>query len=210
MVTRLESIDLEKIERDVYREYCQDGLADLLIGAFLLFIGLFLPTGSVAPFIVLPILFFAPALQALKKRLVYPRTGYVELRAGDPQPLPYFILGALILGLVVFIILLLSMGILAKPAQWYRWLPIMFGIWLAGIFTGLALRIRLARYAVVAGVALIGGPVFALLPLPGKLGNLGLLFATVGGVLLACGALALALFLRRHPLPAEEVADGQA
>ena len=206
----MESIDVDRIERDVYHEYCQDGLADLLIGAFLLLIGLFLPTGSVAPFIVLPFLFFAPALQVLKKRLVYPRIGYVELRAGDPQPLPGFILGSLILGLVAFGLLLLSMGILAQPAQWYRWMPIMFGIWLAGIFAGLAVRVRLARYAVVAAMALIGGPVCALLPLLGKLGNLGLHFATVGGMLLAWGALALALFLRQPLLLPEEVADDRA
>ena len=48
-------------------------------------------------------------------------------------------------------------------------MPIMTGIWLDGIFLGLALRVRLARYFVVAGVALLGGPVFAFLPLEGKL-----------------------------------------
>jgi hypothetical protein len=32
-------INLDKIERDVYRDYCQDGLADVLIGGFLLFVG---------------------------------------------------------------------------------------------------------------------------------------------------------------------------
>ena len=31
---------MEKIEQNVYREYCQDGLADMLIGTYLLFVGL--------------------------------------------------------------------------------------------------------------------------------------------------------------------------
>jgi hypothetical protein len=204
----MEQIDIDKIERNVYRDYCQDGLADMLIGAYFFILGLALAAGTVAPFIVL-ILFFAPALQALKKRFVYPRTGYVELRQGDPQPLPWFILGSLILGLVVLVTLFLSMGIIAKPAQWYRWMPIMFGIWLAGILLGLALRIRLVRYFFLSGVALIGGPASTLLPLEGKLAPLGLFLASLGAVWLLWGAVAFVLFLRRHPVQVEEADDVQ-
>jgi hypothetical protein len=205
----MEQIDVDKIERNVYRDYCQDGLADMLIGAYLLILGLALPAGRAAPFIVL-ILFFAPVLQALKKRFVYPRTGYVELRQGDPQPLPWFTLGSLILGLIVLVILFLSMGIIAQPARWYRWMPITFGIWLTGTFLGLALRIRLARYYVVAGVAAIGGPIFALLPLEGKLEPIGLFMATVGAVLLVWGAAVFLRFLRRYPVQVEGVDDVRA
>lgn len=205
----MEQIDIDKIERNVYRDYCQDGLADMLIGAYLLFWGLALPAGTVAPFIVL-FLFFAPALQALKKRFVYPRTGYVELRQGDPQPLPQFILGSLILGLVALVAVLIAAGVIAQPDRWYRWMPIMFGIWLTGTFLGLALRVRLARYHVMAGVALIGGPASALLSLPGKLDNLGLFLASVGAVLLGWGVVALLLFVRRHPIQVEEADDVRA
>jgi hypothetical protein len=205
----MEQIDIDKIERNVYRDYCQDGLADMLIGAYLLFWGLALPAGTVAPFIVL-FLFFAPALQALKKRFVYPRTGYVELRQGDPQPLPQFILGSLILGLVALVAVLIAAGVIAQPDRWYRWMPIMFGIWLTGIFLGLALRVRLARYHVMAGVALIGGPASALLSLPGKLDNLGLFLASVGAVLLGWGMVALLVFVRRHPIQVEKADDVRA
>lgn len=205
----MEPIDIRQLERNVYRDYFQDGLPDVLIGAFFLFLGVSLPGGSMAPLAVFPILLFAPVLEALKKRFVYPRTGYVELRKGDPRPLPQFILGALILGLAVLVTLLLSMGIIGKPAQWYRWMPIMFGIWLAGIFLGLALRVRLARYHVVAGVALIGGPVCAFLPLERKLEPLGLFLAMVGFVLLAWGVGAFLRFLRRYPVQVEEADDGQ-
>lgn len=205
----MEQIDIDKIERNVYRDYCQDGLADMLIGAYLLFWGLALPAGTVVPFIVL-FLFFAPVLQALKKRFVYPRTGYVELRQGDPQPLPQFILGSLILGLVALVAVLIAAGVIAQPDRWYRWMPIMFGIWLTGIFLGLALRVRLARYHVMAGVALIGGPASALLSLPGKLDNLGLFLASVGAVLLGWGVVALLVFVRRHPIQVEEADDVRA
>lgn len=92
----------------------------MMAGVYLLFIGLLLPGGHVAPFIVLSIVCFVPLLQALKKRFTYSRTGYVELRQGDPQPLPWFILGSLALGLVALVAVLIAVGVMAQPGQWYR------------------------------------------------------------------------------------------
>jgi hypothetical protein len=202
----MEKIDLEQIERNVFRDYFQDGLVDMVFGAYFLFIGLGLAADS-TPFIVFPIVFFAPLLRGLKKRFTYPRTGYVEFRQGDPQALPWFVLGSLVLGLVALVAVLIAVGVIAQPDQWYRWMPIFFGICLAGIFLGLALRVGLVRYYIVAGVALAGGPTFALLPLPGKLENLGLFFAAWGAVSLAWGIFAFARFLREYPVPVEGVAD---
>jgi hypothetical protein len=151
--------------------------------------------------------FCAPLLRGLKKRFTYPRTGYVELSQGEPGPVPWFILGSLVLGLIALVAVLIAAGVIAQPAQWYRWMPVFFGIWLAGILLGLGLRVRLVRYYVVAGVALASGPTFALLPLTGKLENIGLFFAAVGAVLLAWAVVAFFRFLRKNPLPAEGASD---
>lgn len=204
----MEKIDLKQIERNVFRDFCQDGLVDMMFGAYFLFIGLKLLGGcSVFLFIILLMVFFVPLLRGLKKRFTYPRTGYAELRQGDPGPLPWFILGSFVLGLIALVAVLIAAGVIAQPAQWYRWMPIAFGIWVAGIFLGLALHVGLVRYYVVAGVALAGGPTFALLPLAGKLKNIGLFFAAVGAVLLAWGVFAFVCFLRKYPLPTEGVGD---
>ena len=48
----VEKINLKQIERNVFRDYCQDGLVDIMFGAYFLFVGLLLPAGPVAPFIV--------------------------------------------------------------------------------------------------------------------------------------------------------------
>jgi hypothetical protein len=203
----MERIDLKQIERNIFRDYFQDGLSDMMFGAYFLLIGLGLLVGTVAPFIVLPILFFAPALRGLKKRFTYPRTGYVELRQGDPQTLLWFVLGSLVLGLVALVAVLIATGVIVQPAQWYRWMPIFFGIWLTGTFLGLALRVGLAQYYVVAGVALASGPICALVPVSGKLENIGLFFAVVGAVSLAWGAVTFLRFLRRYPVSTERADD---
>jgi len=165
-------IDLKRLERNIFRDYFQDGLTDILFGAYFLLLGVSMSAGRVAPFVtplIVLMIFFAPLLQALKKRFTYPRTGYVALRQGDPGPLPWLVLGSLALGLVVLVVVLIAVCAIADPARWYRWMPIFFGIWFSGMFLGLGLNVRLVRYYVVAGVALIGGPIFALLPLAGKL-----------------------------------------
>lgn len=202
-----EKIDLTQIERNLFRDYCQDGLADAVFGAYFLLVGLLLPVGAMIPFVVFAAAFFVPVVLALKKRFTYPRTGYVELRQRDLQPLPRFILGSLVLGLVALVATLIAAGVIDRPDQWYRWMPILFGIVLAGVFLGLALHVGLPHYYVVAGVALGSGPSCALLPLAGKLANIGLFFAAVGTVQLAWGAVTFVRFLRNHPLPTEGVDD---
>jgi hypothetical protein len=163
--------------------------------------------GSIAPFIVLQTLFFAPVRRGLKKRFTHPRTGYVELRQGDPQALPWFVLVSLILGLMALVAVLIVTGVIAQPGRWYRWMPIFFGIWLGGTLAGLGPRVGLARYYVLAGVALTGGPMVALMPLTGKLAHIGLFFTVVGAVWLGWGTLVFVRFLREYPVQAAGVGD---
>jgi hypothetical protein len=204
----VQEIDPKQVERDLFRDFLQDGLMEMLLGAFFFFVGLLLRNhGGLITFPILLIVFSPLLVQALKKRFTYPRTGYVAFRQGDPGPIPWFVLGSLVLGLVALVVVLVAAGVISDPGRWYRWMPIFFGIWLAGMFLGLGLQVRLLRYYVVAGVALAGGPLAALLSLDGKLANVGLFFAAVGAVLLACGVVAFVRFLRNHPIPAEGTTD---
>ena len=161
-------LDLKQIERNIFRDYWEDGLVDMVFGGYFLLVGLSLAADKAA-FVVFFIIFFLPLLRSLKKRFTYPRTGYVELREGDPGPVPWFALGSFVVGLIALVAVLIAAGVIAQPSQWYRWMPIFFGIWLGGMLLGMALRVGLVRYYVVAGVALAGGPTFALLTLTGKL-----------------------------------------
>jgi hypothetical protein len=196
-------IDLKQIERNVRRDYMRDGLVEILFGAYFSLIGLGLLAGSVAPFIVFPMILFPLLLQALKKRLVYPRTGYVSLREGDPGPTPWFILGSLAAGLVALVAVLIAVGAIAQPGRWYRWMPILFGIWMAGIFLGLGVRVGLARYYVLAGLALVGGPAATLLSLPGKLDHIGFFLVMWGAVVLVWGVAVLIRFVLKYPIQTE-------
>ena len=39
----MEKIDLKQIERNIFRDYCQDGLVDVVFGAYFMLLGLLLP-----------------------------------------------------------------------------------------------------------------------------------------------------------------------
>ena len=200
-------IDLNQIERNIFHGIFQDGLVDMLFGLYFALTGLALATDvSIAIAIVL-MMFFTPLLLGLKKRFTYPRTGYVELRQGDPQPLPWLILGSAIVGLIALVAVLIVVGSIAHPGEWYRWMPILFGILWAGIFLGLGLNARMLRYYIVAGLALIGGPAVTLVTLSGKLAHLGLFFAALGVVMLSWGVIIFYRFLRKNPIVTEEAAD---
>jgi hypothetical protein len=205
-IVKMQEIDLTQVERDIFRDYLQDGLLDLVMGAYFLLIGLALAGGVIAAFLAAVI--FVPFLhRALKRRFTYPRTGYVELREGDPGPAPRIILGSLLLGLIVLVVVLIAVDAIGDPAQWYRWMPIPWGIWLAGILLGLGVAVRLVRYYILAFIALVAGPFFSSLSLPGKLENLGLFLVAAGAALLVWGLVIFLRFLRQHPLAEEGTGD---
>ena len=200
-----QEIDLQRVKRNLWRAYVQDGLADMLIGGYLAVVGLAMTGGrSVAPWVIVFVVGYAPLLRWLKTRFTYPRTGYAALREGDPRPLPQLILGSLVVGLAVQIGVLIATGAIGQPALWYRWLPIGLGIFVAGLFLGMGLVMGVARYYVVAAVALIGGPAATLPSLAGKLENIGVWCLLVGSTLLAWGLVLFIRFLRAHPRAAEE------
>ena len=74
--------DLKEIERRANYAAFQDGLTEIFMGLFLFFYGgtlaiNALPIGFV--FILLAVFLGKPATERIKKRYIYPRTGYVKL-----------------------------------------------------------------------------------------------------------------------------------
>ena len=77
------NINWKEIERKAYRDAQQDGLMEILSGLGMIFIaGMVSGTLSTA-FAPLIVLFFKPALEALRRRFTYPRIGYVKLPEGE-------------------------------------------------------------------------------------------------------------------------------
>ena len=201
-----QSADFRKLEQKAYLSYHQDGLIDLIIGSIVLCIAISEVTDSSIWNLIALLLIFA--YMPLKRRITFPRLGYVKFnvkRGGVNMRLAGVVaIGVLVISLVSILVLLLSgksssspliLGVRQSPLLVYALLGFIgFGL------AGLVLRLpRLFLYALLSLAMMISGHLLNLPPwLP---------FLLLGGTILAIGAVLLIGFLRRYPI-AEEGNNG--
>jgi len=201
-----QSADFRKLEQKAYLSYHQDGLIDLIVGSIVLCIAISeVADSSIWNLIALLLIF---AYMPLKRRITFPRLGYVKFnvkRGGVNMRLAGVVaIGVLVISLVSILVLLLSgksssspliLAVRQSPLLVYALLGFIgFGL------AGLVLRLpRLFLYALLSLAMMISGH---LLNLP-----LWLPFLLLGGTILAIGAVLLIGFLRRYPI-AEEGNNG--
>ncbi len=199
-------LDLKEIERRANHAAYQDGLTEILMGLFLFFYGgtlaiKVLPIGIV--FIFFAVFFAKPLIERIKKRYIYPRTGYVKLPP-DPHTTGK---GIVISAVVMVVALLAAMGIsmavlgqkpglnfflsyIVPPASGF-----MFAIgpyWLGQTY-GLVRGYIWAVLFVLGGIAM---PVFSI---ASGYQAVGLLCTVVGLVTLITGTIMFARFIRNNP-----------
>jgi hypothetical protein len=198
-----QSADFRKLEQKAYLSYHQDGLIDLIIGSIVLCIAISEVTDSSIWNLIALLLIFA--YMPLKRRVTFPRLGYVKFnvkRGGVNMRLAGVVaIGVLVISLVSILVLLLSgksssspliLAMHQSPLLVYALLGFIgFGL------AGLVLRLpRLFLYALLSLAMLISGH---LLNLP-----LWLPFLLLGGTILAIGVVLLIGFLRRYPIAEED------
>jgi len=203
-----QSADFRKLEQKAYLSYHQDGLIDLIIGSIVLCIAISeVMDSSIWNLIALLLIF---AYMPLKRRITFPRLGYVKFnvkRGGVNMRLAGVVaIGVLVISLVSILVLLLSgksssspliLGVRQSPLLVYALLGFI-GFGLAGLVLRLA---RLFLYALLSLAMMISGH---LLNLP-----LWFPFLLLGGTILVIGAVLLIGFLRRYPMAEEDNHDPQ-
>jgi len=207
--TLSDDIDLKEIERRALTAYHEDGLLDIFMGGFLLFIGLM-------AFIQLEhlniLVSFLPGLGALlyyevKKLVTYPRIGYMkfthERRARVARN---SIIVIVVTGFVTLTGLFTGMGA-PESAPWgvlllNKYNLLFQGGVLAFIFLTLG-RImgvsRLYRYSVLSLLVFPAGYLYLDSPYMVTLQNMGTQCAIIGVVMVGYGALHLRRFIVRYP-----------
>ena len=187
--------------------YNVDGVGELGIGFMCLCFALIMwlqidspPTAiwhSVFPVIVFVVLMsrvIKYGSEAIKKRITYPRTGFVEYRKNDRAPL--------IAGLVAAAV------VVALRWHWQPPAPgALFGIAFSALYGYRFAQAMRWKWA-VAGVMAFGSLVIAFLPVDRTggpiMGTFVRYFTLYGAVLLVSGAISLWLYLRHTPAPAPE------
>ncbi len=196
-------VNMKDIERKIYMVYHEDGLVDIAIGLVFLGWGVLLAVGP--PFLIVLLGPIALLIYYFGKRDVsVPRVGIIEPGRKTANRMLSLFIALIGLGLLalVSLILLSQLG----PGSLEEYSLALVGLIVAGgvcLLGYLLQAIRLYVYAVLLFVAFTAGEY-----LTGSVTVVDpfLLSVIIAGlVILASGVLVLIRFIRRYPLPSEEV-----
>jgi len=199
---------VQQVQRRTVRYWFEDGLAELIIGAFFVLIGLYFAVAGAVPQggpravvsgLVFPAFIVGLGLASrrligrAKEGLVYPRTGYVSYvrppaRRRWLTPIVAGIVGALLVALI------------RRAPSLESWIPALWGLPVGGLFLLMNRSARLLRLSFLAAFSALTGLLLALRGGSTEM-NGAIFFTLVGLVMAAGGALALRRYLRHAPPP---------
>jgi len=210
-------VDIEKIEKRTIQSFYEDGLTEIAMGLIFLILGGYffattvVPEGSALGAVLtgLFVLIIVSAaflvnrfLRFFKRRITYPRTGYVTFKKKEPSPkrrVATAVVAAIIgAGLAALYGLSPSVKLL---------IPAINGLLFAVAALLFANKVGLLRfYILAAGAAVIGlGITGAGI---GDAEGISLFYLVFGAAVVVSGAAALIAYLRRFPRPAGDAAEG--
>ncbi len=197
---------LAHFQRRANRHALEDGVADLLAGAYAILAGGATQRTATLVLAVVYLTVFTRAWTFIHQQVAARRTGFA-----DPAEQPHAavlpgILGAAVISLAIVAVLTLAQGRLWALDSWPTWAPVLAGTILGAGFLHTFVRSGLPRWAAYASVSAVGGFAFWLLPFGPAINpsdRLTLLFFAVGGVLLVSGLVVVRRFRRAHPVVGE-------
>lgn len=198
---------LNRLHRTAYRHTLQDGLAEVAMGLFLVLYGLLFNTPTIAVFPLLIVLFvLVPGVRMLQKRFTHPRIGCVEPVSEKGV---HLVFGMLVYTLAVFAVLVLQLILTGEftAAVFYRWIPALAGVLVAGGMHYASARSGLARFRFYLVVSIAGGIALSLVALPGRLEGLRAYLFGMGMLVVIGGVITFARFLKCNPVVTEEGSD---
>jgi hypothetical protein len=189
------------IQRRIRRYWFEDGLAELGIGGLFLVVGLAFVIGALATnsaaraaavVALLAVVGIGTVgsrflIRAVKERVTYPRTGYVTYRRSGSR--------VRYVAAVGIIALIAASAVAAQAGAVDRTLALQ-ALTLAAVLGGPAYRFGLARFYVLAGVAVAAGAIAWIAALDEEAGS-ALIYGGVGLALVASGGWTLQSYLRR-------------
>lgn len=203
-----DEIDLKEIERRALTAYHEDGLLDIFWGGYLLFLGLVVFTPmEYRLIVVMPTALGILLYDRAKKRVTYPRLGYVKFtKEMEARVLRDTLIVIFVAWFVTLAGLFTNMGV-PERASWLvlflnRYNLLFQGGVLALIFLMLG-RImsisRLYHYSVISLLVFSAGYFYLDSPYIVSLQNLGVPCAIIGLIMVGIGASRLQRFIGKYP-----------
>ena len=197
---------LREVEKKTYMSYHQDGLLDIIIGLYALAFGLGIIGDKILDFsfaVLMPGILIAVVLPIwiqAKRKITLPRIGYVNIGTKGSNKLFALLVGLSVAGLGVFFLFTMMTFQNGRP-EWIETILFQYGM----IWIGLGAAVIGSLFAYTMGLKRLHG--YGLLTLALFVSGYFLsvpfeyLLLVAGSVIIASGAVLLARFIRKYPLP---------
>jgi hypothetical protein len=204
IVTRQDT--LREVEKKTYMSYHQDGLLDIIIGLYALAFGIGIVADKSLDFsfaVIMPSILIAivlPIWIQAKRKITLPRIGYVNIGTKGSNKLFALLMGLSVAGLGVFFLFTMMTFQNGRP-EWIETILFQYGM----IWIGLGAAVIGSLFAYTMGLKRLHG--YGLLTLALFVSGYFLsvpfeyLLLVEGSVIIASGAVLLARFIRKYPLP---------
>ena len=206
------------VDKRVRRYWYSDGIVELVIGGLFLLLGIFLSlmgylgedsTAGTALAVIMVLAMMGGVfgmqrlINALKARFTYPRTGYVEYRAGDKEASQRrnFISTIILAGMVLLILIF-------SPLPEVDSTVLASGLIMGVVFVALRAKSSggLIRFYILGGLSILLGVGLSLSGLSRSYG-LGLFFDLIGVTMMVTGGFVLQNYVRDNPITVDT--DGE-
>lgn len=210
-------VDIEKIEQRTVQSFYEDGLTEIALGLIFLLLGAYFYASTVVPegsslgailtgLFVLVIVsagfLVSRFLRFLKRRITYPRTGYVAFKKKDPSP------KRRVATAVVAMIISAGLAALYSMSPSIRLLlPAVNGLLIAVAVLLFANKVGLVRFFVLAAASAVIGVGVTAAGI-GDTEGIRLFYLIFGAAVVVSGLAALIVYLRRNPRPAAGGPEG--
>ena len=209
-------VDIEKIEKRTVQSFYDDGLPEISLGLIFLLLGGYFFAQAAAPegsalgpaLSVLFILVIVSAgflvsriLRFLKRRITYPRTGYVAFKKKEPSSKRRA--ATMVVGGIIGAAIAALYGI---SPSFKTLFPAVNGLLLAVAVLLFAGKVGLVRFYILSAAAAVIG--FAVTAAGvGDIKGIGLYYGLFGAALILSGLVALVAYLRKSPRADREDTD---
>ena len=205
--------NLSDVEQRVKRYWYTDGIGELISGGMFILLGIYfaaqeylgensivsgLLQGSLVILLIGGMALGRWLIKALKSRLTFPRTGYVEYHVNPQSSNRRRILAAVVAGMVAASFLIFAQELTSLLNLTVALTGILVGailIFLQGRGSGLE------RFYVLGGISILLGIALSLSGLPEGY-SLGLFYGLMGLAYLISGGMVLRRYLQENPFPA--------
>jgi hypothetical protein len=210
-------VDIEKIEKRTVQSYYDDGLGEIALGLILFLLGgvfiaqtivrersaIYQALGILSIIVVLSAaLLTGRIVRLLKRRITYPRTGYVAFKKKERSPKRRAVAGivAAIIGASIAVLYGLSPSVSTL-------FPAVNGLLLAVAVFFFAHKVGLTRFYVLAAASAVIGIAIAAAGI-GEIKGIGFFYMLYGITIAISGVITLVAYLHRYPRAAAGSLEG--